>query len=177
MLLFMLVVLFALCNVLNITYALREALVYRRQVVAFATPSHKTIIRHVFNPQSSFINILLDPTLKPCTGWQIHSSSSGTSSPHHRNRLQYHRSWIRSSTSPPCTSCSRSARKSRPHQHPRRVQQSAQRAPSGCRTFRSPPGIRHRSTEPGPGCRSWARSGPPTSSSGRSTRLLRRRGR
>lgn len=117
------------------------------------------------------------PQPKPCKGLSTHSSSSGTSSPHHRNQLHYRRNLTRSSTILPCTSCSQSVRTSRPRPNPRHVQQSAPTAPFRYRTFRSPPGSRHHSRAPGPGYRSWVRNGPLSSSSGKSSRLLRRRGR
>lgn len=114
---------------------------------------------------------------KPCTGWRIHSSSSGTSWRHRRSRLQYHRSWSQNSTVLPCTSCSQWGRMSRRHRHRHRAQLWAQKAPFGCRTFRSRLGTRRRSTDSGPGCRSWVHSDRRMSSSGRSSRWLRHRGR
>lgn len=134
---------------------------YTRGPVARLQPLVSTTVHHFLSrtlPRSPVST--LSCTFPTC---------SGTNSPRHKSLLYCHKSSTQSSTIHRHTSCSQWDHTSLlrpPHPAP----QLAAQVRSACRTFRTRPGIRHRSRCSGPGYRSWGRSDRQMSSSGKSTR-------
>jgi hypothetical protein len=108
------------------------------------------------------------------------SRPKNTSVPSSSNRLERnlpssHKSYFPNSTTPPRISCSRSARKNLLRSRRQESVSVPAAQPCYC-TFQIPPDIPCRNTNSDPAGRSWARSGLPRNSIGRSSRLHRRQG-